>query len=79
MDRTETYGRNIEGHLGLLADREKKTIVGAWATGPLSGEWIHTLVLAIKTQTPIDTLRDTIFQFPTFSEAIATAVRRLEV
>ena len=78
-DRAETYGRGLEGHLTLLADRDRGTLVGAAAVGPLAGEWIHTLVLAIKAEIPIATLRDTIFQFPTFSELVKTAARRLEV
>ena len=32
-----------------------------------------------KAQIPLDVLRDTIAQFPTFSEALITAVRELDV
>ncbi len=35
--------------------------------------------MAIKTQTPIDVLRDTVAQFPTFSEAYLKGVERLDV
>jgi pyruvate/2-oxoglutarate dehydrogenase complex dihydrolipoamide dehydrogenase (E3) component len=45
------------------------TLVGAWAVAPLDGEWIHSAALAVKPQTPLDVLRDTVAQFPTFSEA----------
>lgn len=77
VDRTETYGRDLSGHLGVLADVERQVIVGAWAVAPLASEWIHSLVLAIKAELPLALLRDTIVQFPTFSEAIATAVGRI--
>ena len=79
VDRTETYGRDLSGHLGLLADAEDRVLIGAWAVGPLASEWIDSLVLAVKAEIPVDVLRDTIVQFPTFSEAITTAVARLDL
>jgi dihydrolipoamide dehydrogenase len=54
-------------------------LLGAWAVGPLASEWIHQAVLAVKTETPIDVLRDTIAQFPTFSEAYLNAVEDLDL
>jgi hypothetical protein len=36
-------------------------------------------VLAIKARVPIDVLRDTVMQFPTFSEGFVSAVRALEM
>lgn len=77
--RTETYGKDLVGQLGILADRERRVLVGAWAVGPLAGEWIHQAVLAIKTQTPVEVLRDTVAQFPTFSEAYLSAVEDVSV
>ncbi len=77
--RTETYGKDLRGQLGVLADRERRVLVGAWAVGPLAGEWIHQAVLAVKTKTPIAVLRDTVAQFPTFSEAYLGAVEALEL
>ena len=78
-DRTETYGRDLEGHLGLLADVDRQVLIGAWAVGPLASEWIHSLVLAIKAEVPIAVLRDTIVQFPTFSELIPSAIAKLDL
>ena len=77
--RTETYGKDLGGQLGVLADRDRHVLVGAWAVGPLAGEWIHQAVLAIKTETPVEILRDTVAQFPTFSEAYLNAVEDLEL
>lgn len=77
--RTETYGKDLGGQLGVLADRDRRVLVGAWAVGPLAGEWIHQAVLAIKTETPVEILRDTVAQFPTFSEAYLNAVEDLEL
>ncbi len=76
--RPWTYERDPQGHLGLLADRRRRVLVGAWAVAPLAGEWIHQAALAIKTQTPIEVLRDTVAQFPTFSEAYLNALEKLE-
>jgi dihydrolipoamide dehydrogenase len=51
--------------------------VGAWAIGPMAGEWIHYAALAIKAQIPIDVLTDTVAQFPTYTEAYLKAIERL--
>ncbi len=77
--RPWTYEENPRGELGLIADRARRVLVGAWAVAPQCGEWIHQATLAIKTQTPIDVLRDTVAQFPTFSEAYLKGVERLDV
>lgn len=77
VDRTETYGKGLAGHLGVLADTDRQVLVGAWAIGPLTSEVIHSLVVAINAQVPLAILRDTMPQFPTFSEAIQTAVEQL--
>jgi dihydrolipoamide dehydrogenase len=77
--RTETYGKGLGGQLGVLADRRRRVLLGAWAVGPLASEWIHQAVLAVKTETPVDVLRDTVAQFPTFSEAYLNAVEDLDL
>jgi len=51
--------------------------VGAWAVAPLAGEWIHHAVLAIRAEIPLAVLRDTIAQFPTYSEGYVSALRTL--
>ena len=71
-------GQGIGGEIGVLADRERQIIVGAWAVGPLAAEWIHQAVLAVKAQIPIDVLRDTAAQFPTFTEGYLPALEALE-
>ncbi len=79
VSRTETYGKGVGGELRVLADRERRILVGAWAVGPLASEWIHQAVLAVKTRTPIEVLCDTVAQFPTFSEAYLNAVEDLDL
>lgn len=75
--RPYTYQEDPRGVFGIVADRERRVLVGAWAVAPLAGEWIHQAVLAIRAEIPIDVLEDTIAQFPTFSEAVGTALRAL--
>ncbi len=77
--RPATYGKNVGGRLGLVADRTRGVLVGAWAIAPEAGEWIHLAVLAIRAQTPIAVLRDVIEQFPTFSEAYQNGLELLPV
>ncbi|WP_285733796.1 NAD(P)/FAD-dependent oxidoreductase [Nocardiopsis sp. ATB16-24] len=75
--RPWTHETEPRGTLGLVADRERGVLVGAWAFGPMAGEWIHTAALAIRTGLPVAALGDTIPQFPTFNEAYLIAVDRL--
>jgi pyruvate/2-oxoglutarate dehydrogenase complex dihydrolipoamide dehydrogenase (E3) component len=75
--RPWTYERDPRGALGLLADRDRKILVGAWAVAPLASEWIHTAALAIRAAIPIDVLLDQVAQFPTYSEAYLAALDQL--
>ena len=77
--RPYTYEENPRGSFGLVVDRERDVLVGAWAVAPLAGEWIHQAVLAIRAEIPVAVLKDTIAQFPTFSEAYVSALRKLNV
>ncbi|MGC5076352.1 dihydrolipoyl dehydrogenase family protein [Agrococcus sp. DT81.2] len=73
-----TWEEEPGGHLGLLADADAQVLVGAWAVGPMAGEWIHHAALAVRTRIPLDVLRDQVAQFPTFHEAYLAALERLE-
>lgn len=79
LARPWTYETNPAGTLGLLADRDRRVLVGAWAMAPLAGEWIHQAALAIRAHIPIDTLLDGIAQFPTYSEAYLNAAELLDL
>ncbi|MGE0029047.1 MAG: NAD(P)/FAD-dependent oxidoreductase [Thermoleophilia bacterium] len=75
--RPWTYERDPRGALGLVADARERVLVGAWAVAPLAGEWIQQVALAIKARIGLDVLRDTVAQFPTFSEGILKGVEAL--
>ncbi|CAN5270476.1 NAD(P)/FAD-dependent oxidoreductase [soil metagenome] len=78
LARPVTYERHPRGALGLVADRRRRVLVGAWAVSPLAGEWIHQAGLAIRAEIGLDTLLDTVAQFPTYSEGYLTAVQQLQ-
>jgi dihydrolipoamide dehydrogenase len=75
--RPWTYEQDPRGTLGLLADRSRRVLVGAWAVAPLASEWIHQAALAIRAQIPIDVLLDQVAQYPTYSEAYLAALEQL--
>jgi pyruvate/2-oxoglutarate dehydrogenase complex dihydrolipoamide dehydrogenase (E3) component len=77
--RPWTYETEPRGELEVIADRERRVLVGAWAVAPLASEWIHLAALAIKAQIPLEVLSDTVAQFPTYTEAYLKALERLEL
>ncbi len=77
LTRPFTYEREPRGLLKLLARPGDGAVVGATAVGPLASEWIHIAALAVRAGLPASTLRDSMFQFPTFAEAYTLAAERL--
>jgi pyruvate/2-oxoglutarate dehydrogenase complex dihydrolipoamide dehydrogenase (E3) component len=78
ISRTSTYSREYDKHPGfltLVSDGEK--LIGAHAVGPEAGEWLQQATLAIKAEVPVETLRQTIQPYPTFSEAFFYALADL--
>jgi pyruvate/2-oxoglutarate dehydrogenase complex dihydrolipoamide dehydrogenase (E3) component len=75
--RPYTFQEHPRGVFGIVADLDREQLVGAWAVAPLASEWIHQAVLAIRAEIPIPVLKDTIAQFPSFSEAFGAALRAL--
>jgi dihydrolipoamide dehydrogenase len=75
--RPWTYETEPRGELAVIADRARGVLVGAWAVGPNASEWIHYAALAIKAQIGLETLTDTVAQFPTYTEAYLKALEQL--
>jgi pyruvate/2-oxoglutarate dehydrogenase complex dihydrolipoamide dehydrogenase (E3) component len=74
-----TYERpKRPGLVRLAADPERRILVGAVAVAPEAGEWIGQLTVAIRARIRIDVMLDTIQPYPTFSEAIFSALQGLE-
>ncbi len=78
LARPWTYEQSPQGHLGLLADADRRVLLGAWAVAPMAGEWIHQAALAVRTGTPIEVLLDQVAQFPTYSEGYLAALEKLD-
>ena len=76
-DRSWTYERDPRGAVGLLADRDRGVLVGAWAVAPLASEWIHYAALAIRARIPISVLLDQVAQYPTYTGAYLAALEQL--
>jgi pyruvate/2-oxoglutarate dehydrogenase complex dihydrolipoamide dehydrogenase (E3) component len=55
------------GVIKLIADIQRRVLVGALVVGPRAGEMIAELTLAIRAEVPLAVLEDTIHAFPTFS------------
>jgi pyruvate/2-oxoglutarate dehydrogenase complex dihydrolipoamide dehydrogenase (E3) component len=66
------------GLVKLAAHAERRVLAGAVAVGPEAGEWLGQVTLAVRAETPLDVLLDTIQPYPTFSEAIFNALLELE-
>lgn len=77
--RPWTYENNPRGHLGLLADADRRVLIGAWAVGPQASEWIHTAALAVREHIPIERLLDQVAQFPTYNEGWLKGIERLKL
>jgi len=64
------YASDASGHITIVVDRTSRTLVGAFLAGPGVSETVHEAVLAVKLQTPLEVLADTIHAFPTVARAM---------
>jgi pyruvate/2-oxoglutarate dehydrogenase complex dihydrolipoamide dehydrogenase (E3) component len=64
------FTAEAEGHVIVVVDRGKRTVVGTFLAGPGASEAIHETVLAVKLRTPLDILADTIHAFPTMARVM---------
>ena len=60
------------GHVTIVVDRQRRVLVGAFMAGPGVSETIHEAVLAVKLQTPLSVLADTIHAFPTVARVMGS-------
>jgi dihydrolipoamide dehydrogenase len=65
-------GQAVEarGHVTIVVDRQRRVLVGCFMAGPAVSETIHEAVLAVKLETPLSVLADTIHAFPTVARAL---------
>lgn len=61
----------------VVADADKGVLVGASTMGPMAGEVVGLLVLAVKEKIALTALRDLIYPYPTFVRGLEDALREL--
>lgn len=61
----------------LIGDAERGTLVGALSMGPVGGEVLGLLTLAIHAEVPTAELRSMIYAYPTFHRAVEAALTEL--
>ncbi|MFC0526181.1 dihydrolipoyl dehydrogenase family protein [Phytohabitans kaempferiae] len=66
-----------DGFVKLVADADRGVLVGATSAGPAGGEVLAPLTLAVHAAVPVETLRSTIYAYPTFHRAIEDSLRDL--
>ena len=66
-----------DGFIKLIEDTDRGVLVGATSAGPLGGEVLSMLTLAVHAQIPVTTLRRMIYAYPTFHRAVEDALRDL--
>jgi len=67
-----------EGFIKLVEDTSRGVLVGATSAGPLGGEVLSALVVAVHAEVPVDRLRNMIYAYPTFHRGIEDALRSLD-
>ncbi|MEX1072553.1 MAG: NAD(P)/FAD-dependent oxidoreductase [Chloroflexota bacterium] len=70
------YAADARGHVSIVVDRGAGTLVGAFIAGPAASEAIHEAVLAVKLQTPLSVLADTIHAFPTVARVMGSLLAK---
>lgn len=67
-----------KGFIKLVVDADADVLVGATAAGPIGGEVMSALAVAVHGRVPVTQLRHMIFAYPTFHRAIGEALATLD-
>ncbi len=67
-----------EGFITLVEDAERGVLVGATSAGPVGGEVLGLLALAVHAEVPVTMLASMIYAYPTFHRGVQDAVRDLQ-
>jgi pyruvate/2-oxoglutarate dehydrogenase complex dihydrolipoamide dehydrogenase (E3) component len=71
------HGPGNDGFIKLVQDAGSGLLVGATSAGPVGGEVLGMLTLAVHAELQLDALRSMIYAYPTFHRAIEPALARL--
>lgn len=63
-----------EGFIKVVEDTERAVLVGATSAGPVGGEVLGALVVAVHGEMPVSRLQSMIYAYPTFHRAIEDAL-----
>lgn len=66
-----------EGFIKLVVDRDSDLLVGATSVGPMGGEVLSALAVAVHARVPAAVLEQMIYAYPTFHRGIQDALRDL--
>ena len=66
-----------EGFIKLVVDNDRGVLVGATSAGPMGGEVLSALAVAVHAAVPVHSLQQMIYAYPTFHRAIGDALRQL--
>lgn len=67
-----------QGFIKVVEDSDSGVLVGATSMGPMGGEVLSMLALAVHARIPVATLQSMIYAYPTFHRAIPEALRALK-
>jgi pyruvate/2-oxoglutarate dehydrogenase complex dihydrolipoamide dehydrogenase (E3) component len=71
------HGPGNDGFIKLVADANRRIVLGATVIGPSGGEVLSALTVAVHAQVPVDSLRSMIYGYPTFHRGILAALQDL--
>ncbi len=66
-----------DGVIKVVADADAGILVGASSVGPVGGEVLGLLTLAVHARVPVDQLRHMMYAYPTFHRGVEDAIRDL--
>jgi pyruvate/2-oxoglutarate dehydrogenase complex dihydrolipoamide dehydrogenase (E3) component len=66
-----------DGFIKLIADADRDVLVGATSAGPVGGEVLSMLTLAVHAEIPLPVLDSMIYAYPTFHRGVTDALRDL--
>jgi pyruvate/2-oxoglutarate dehydrogenase complex dihydrolipoamide dehydrogenase (E3) component len=66
-----------DGFIKLVEDSGRGVLVGATSAGPVGGEVLSMLTLAVHAAVPVQRLTEMIYAYPTFHRAVQDALREL--
>ena len=66
-----------DGFIKLIEDSERGVLTGATSAGPVGGEVLSMLTLAVHAAVPVQRLREMIYAYPTFHRAVEDALKTM--